>query len=557
MPCQIKQIGIHSRHTLSSSLSPTYCPTSVLTAQSAHDNMAVQMLRFSHHRVDPIRADLRGRAPRPAMSLPRSGETDGQQTMDVVPCVINGRAVPTSSSFEVLNPSTGKLLAMVARGGSAEIDEAVDAARAASRGWRRLSARDRAAHLHGVARILTEHAEELAALESQDTGKPLSQARADAAAAVRYFEFYANALETFFGDELPSLVDVVAFTDNVAFGVTAHIVPWNYPMQIACRTVAPAIAMGNCAVVKPAEDAPLTVVRIAQLATEAGLPAGILNVVPGFGVEAGAALAANPNIDHLSFTGSVAVGSAVAKAAAESVVPVLLELGGKSPNIVLPDADIKTALPTIAKSMLQNAGQTCSAGSRLLVHETVHDDVVDGLVRILQETRIGPGPADPDLGPLISARQLDHVIEMVADAASSSELRLGTPERSSAGYNGGYYFAPVVFDNVDPKSPIAQDEVFGPVVAVSTFRGLDEAVEIANGTDYGLIAAVWTTNVNSALRLSADIHAGQVYVNTYGAGGGVELPFGGFKKSGYGREKGYEALRAYCQTKTTIIKVAR
>jgi aldehyde dehydrogenase (NAD+)/betaine-aldehyde dehydrogenase len=439
----------------------------------------------------------------------------------------------------------------------AEIDEAVAAARNASDGWRRTSARDRALHLRRVGQKLAEHADELALLESQDTGKPLSQARADGEVAVRYFEYYSNALETFYGEELPSLLDVVAFTRNVPFGVTGHIIPWNYPMQIACRTIAPAIAVGNCAVVKPAEEAPLTVVRLAQLAADAGLPDGVLNVVPGLGTEAGAALAAHRHIDHLSFTGSVPVGSIVAKAAAENVVPVALELGGKSPNIVLADADLNSALPMIARSMLQNAGQTCSAGSRLLVHEAVHAEVVEGLVQLLRGIRIGAGPTDPDLGPLISARQLNRVIEMVEQARHSSTLRLGAAEPFTTQDGGGYYFGPTVFDHVDPQSPIAQDEVFGPVVAVTPFSDLDEAADLANGTDYALIAAVWTTNVNSALRLAEDIQAGQVYVNTYGAGGGVELPFGGFKKSGYGREKGLEALRAFCQTKTTVIKVAR
>jgi aldehyde dehydrogenase (NAD+) len=479
--------------------------------------------------------------------------------MGVVPCIINGRAVATAASFEVHDPSTGEHLADVSQGGPAEIDQAVAAARAASQPWRRTSARERADHLRRIGRILTDHAEELSSLESRDTGKPLTQARADGQVAARYFEFYANAVETFYGDQLPSLTDIVAFTDNVPFGVTGHIIPWNYPMQIACRTIAPALAVGNCAVVKPAEEAPLSVVRIGELASEAGLPAGVLNIVPGLGTEAGAALASHRGIDHLSFTGSVPVGSIVAKAAADNVVPVALELGGKSPNIVLPDADFDQALPIIARSILQNAGQTCSAGSRLLVHEAVHADLVDGLVELLRGIRIGPGATDPDLGPLISARQLDRVINVVGVASETTELRLGSPDRLkiSGRGSGGYYFGPTVFDNVDPASPIAQEEVFGPVVAVSTFADLSEAVGIANGTEYALIAAIWTSNVNTALRLADEVQAGQVYVNTYGAGGGVELPFGGFKRSGYGREKGYEALRAFCQTKTTVIRVAR
>jgi aldehyde dehydrogenase (NAD+) len=474
--------------------------------------------------------------------------------MEQLPCLIDGKDVVTADSFEVVDPSTAGLLAIVSRGGPGEIDLAVTAARRASPGWARASARERASFLRRVGELVARDREELALLESQDTGKPLSQARGDADVAARYFEYYANALETFHGESLPSTRDVVAFTRHVPFGVTGHIIPWNYPMQIACRTVVPSLAVGNCSVVKPAEEAPLTVLRIARLAIEAGLPAGVLNVVPGLGPEAGAALASHPGIDHLSFTGSVPIGAEVARAAAGNVVPVALELGGKSPNVVLPDADLDAALPVIAKSLLQNAGQTCSAGSRLLVHESIRSQVVDGLVGILEGVRIGAGPTDPDLGPLISARQLERVTGMVRQAAGESTIRLGGSERyRDAG--DGFFFAPVVVDGVDPASTIAQEEVFGPVVAVSTFRDLDEAARIANGTEYGLIAAVWTGDVNAAHHLAEEIHAGQVYVNNYGAGGGVEFPFGGFKKSGYGREKGFEALRAFCQTKTVVLKV--
>lgn len=451
--------------------------------------------------------------------------------MDDATCIIDGREVEAPAAFEVLDPSTGTVLARVARGGAEPVDAAVRAARAASPGWSRTSPAERGAALRRLGELIARDREELALLESQDTGKPLTQARADADVAARYFSFYAGAIETFTGDTLPTGPDLVAFTRPVPFGVTGHIMPWNYPMQIACRTLAP------------------------SLAVEAGLPAGVLNVVPGLGEEAGAALARHPGIDHLPFTGSVQVGVSVTKAAADNVVPVARELGGKSPNVVLPDADIALALPVIATSILQSAGQTCSAGSRLLVHEAVHAEVVDELARVLGGIRIGPGPADPDLGPLISARQLDRVEQMVGQAARTSNLRLGSAERHTGAGEGGFYFGPVIADDVAPGDAIAQDEVFGPVVAVTAFADLDEAVRLANGTDYGLIAAVWTSDLGTAHRLTDEIHAGQVYVNTYGAGGGVEFPFGGFKKSGYGREKGAEALRAFCQTKTVVLKV--
>jgi aldehyde dehydrogenase (NAD+) len=471
------------------------------------------------------------------------------------PCVIDGKFVDTDETLDVLDPSTRQLLDRTARGSAEHVDAAVAAARAAAPGWRRTPVRERSAILRRIALALRRDREEFALLESRDTGKPLTQARADADVAARYFEYYANTLEAFFGHSYPADGDFRAFTRHEPFGVTGHIIPWNYPLQIGCRTVAPAIAVGNCSVVKPAEDAPLSVIKLAQLALEAGLPAGVLNVVPGLGSEAGAALAAHTGIDHLSFTGSVPVGSLVAKAAADNVIPVALELGGKSPNIVFADADLDRAMPVIVKSVIQNAGQTCSAGSRLLVHEDVRDQVIARITEMFGGLSIGAGPDDPDLGPLISAKQLARVTDMVGRAASDAAQhggpgRIGTPE-------DGFYFPPTLFADVDPAAEIARDEVFGPVVAATTFSTLEQAIELANGTEYGLISAVWTRDLDIAHVMAEEIQAGQVYVNTYGAGGGVEYAFGGVKKSGYGREKGFEALAAFSQTKTVVLKVNR
>jgi aldehyde dehydrogenase (NAD+) len=472
------------------------------------------------------------------------------------PAVIGGALVATTESLDVLDPATGELLERTARGGHEEVDAAVAAARTASAAWRRMPATERSAALLRLSATIRDEHEALAVLESSDTGKPVTQARADVTVAARYFEYYAHCLEAFYGSSLPPNGEFVSYTRPTPFGVTGHIIPWNYPLQIACRTIAPAIAVGNCAVVKPAEDAPLSVLRLARLALDAGLPAGVLNVVPGLGTEAGAALAAHPGIDHLSFTGSVDVGSMVARAAAGNVIPTALELGGKSPNIVFPDADLDAAIPIIARSVLQNAGQTCSAGSRLLVHSDVHGEVVRRLAQVLRGTRIGRGLDDPDLGPLISAKQHARVTAMVGRAASAGAAvvvgadDIPVPDR-------GFFYSPTLIDGVDPASEIARDEVFGPVVACSLFDSVDDAIRIANGTDYGLIAAVWTKSLDVAHVLSEEILAGQVYVNTYGAGGGVEYPFGGFKKSGYGREKGYEALNAFCQTKTVVLKLSR
>jgi aldehyde dehydrogenase (NAD+)/betaine-aldehyde dehydrogenase len=476
--------------------------------------------------------------------------------MERVLALIGGKEVATERTFPSYDPSTGEPLAEIARCDAAEVDRAVKAAREAlDDGWSRVATAERGRILKHVSELIERDADELALLESRDTGKPLKQAKADVAVAARYFEFYGGTIDAFYGETIPVSDQIFAYTINEPLGVTAHIVPWNYPIQISARTIAPALATGNCCVLKPAEEASLTAARLGALCHEAGLPPGALNVVPGVGEEAGAALSAHPGIDHLSFTGSVEVGSLVAKAAAENVVPVTLELGGKSPNIVLADASLDDALPVIVNSILQNAGQTCSAGSRLLVDERVHDPVIEDLTERFGSVTIGPGPEDPDLGPLISKQQLERVRSNVELGTHEAKLVTGGASPREERLEGGYYFSPTLFDDVPPEARIAREEVFGPVLAVTTFHDVDDAIRIANDTDYGLVAAVWTRDVGVAHRLARGVRAGQVYVNTYGAGGGVELPFGGFRKSGYGREKGFEALRTYSAVKTVTMKL--
>jgi aldehyde dehydrogenase (NAD+)/betaine-aldehyde dehydrogenase len=472
------------------------------------------------------------------------------------PVLIAGEEIQGQQTFRDLDPSTGRELAEVGLGGRAEIDAAVAAAREAhERTWRRAKPAERARILRRIAELILRDREMLADLESRDTGKPLRQARADADVAARYFEFYASAVETLYGESIPIAADLFVYTLREPFGVTAHIIPWNYPLQIGARTVAPALAAGNCCVLKPAEEAPLTAIQLGRLALEAGLPPGALNVVPGFGEDAGAALAAHPAIDHLSFTGSVEVGKLVSKAAADHVTPVTLELGGKSPNVVFADTDLDAALPVVVNSIIQNAGQTCSAGSRLLVEASVHDRVVSDLVDRFQNITLGPGPSDPDMGPLISATQLQRVAGFVDLGKTEARVVTGGERPSGGGLANGYFFMPTVFDNVPPTAVIAQQEIFGPVVAVTPFGDIAEAVQLANGTDFGLVAAVWTRDVTKAHVMARELRAGQVFVNTYGASGGPEMPFGGVKRSGHGREKGLAGLLEFTQIKTVAMKL--
>ena len=466
-------------------------------------------------------------------------------------CLIGGRwqAALGGDRLELLNPSDGTTLASIARGTAEDIDAAVAAAEAARQGdWGRMTAAERGRVLSRIGHTVLEHIDLLARLEALDVGKPLTQARNDVFALARYMEFYGGAADKVHGETIPYLDGYTVYTLREPHGVTGHIVPWNYPMQIIGRSVGAALAMGNACVLKPAEEACLTAIAFAEIARQAGLPDGALNVVPGLGEEAGAALAAHPGVHHLSFTGSVGVGRVIQTVAARNIVPVTLELGGKSPQVVFEDADIDAALPFLVNAGIQNAGQTCSASSRILVHESRLQEVTSLMASRYAELVAGPALDDLDVGPLVSRRQKEIVecfIEKGRDLTIAARGRIADDAPAS-----GAYVAPTLFSDVAPDHVLAKDEVFGPVQVITRFSDEDEAVAIANGTGYGLVASCWSRDGALQMRMAKRLRAGQVFLNNYGAGGGVELPFGGVGLSGHGREKGFEALYGFSVLKT-------
>jgi len=470
---------------------------------------------------------------------------------------IANRFVPASDgrTLPMIDPSDGAPFAAIARGNAADVDVAVKAARQA-RGdaWGRLAPAERGRRLAALSRAIGDHADALALIEARDCGKPLAQARADVTACARYFEFYAGAPDKLHGTTIPYAEGYAVLTWREAHGVTGHVIPWNYPLQIFGRSVGAALAAGNACVVKPAEDACLSLLRVAELAAASGLPEGALNVVTGLGAEAGVALVAHPAIAHVSFTGSPATGAEVAAAAARRHCPVTLELGGKSPQIVFADADLDAAVPAIVNAIVQNAGQTCSAGSRLLVERAIYEPLLERLADRFHGLVAAPALADRDCGPLIRASQLARVRGFLDDAKRSGLAIVASGRIADDAPANGYYVAPTLLRDVPREHRLACDEVFGPVLAAMAFDDEAHAVALANATDYGLVAGVWTRDGGRQLRMARAVQSGQVFVNNYGAGGGVELPFGGVKHSGHGREKGFEALYAFTTVKTVVLR---
>ncbi|WP_066936198.1 aldehyde dehydrogenase family protein [Microtetraspora fusca] len=479
--------------------------------------------------------------------------------------LIDGEWAPARDKGElpVTDPATGQTIQAVARAGRADVDDAVAAARRAFPGWAATSPSERGALLRRWAELIGRHVEELAAHEARDVGKPLSGGRMNVYIAQGIVDYFAGAADKLTGVTLPTRSPgYLGYTVQEPYGVCAVVIPWNVPSVLTAANVAPALAAGNTVVLKPSEVAPLAPLALAELARRAGFPPGVLNVLTGEGAEAGAALTSHPGVNHISFVGSTATGRAIMRAAAENLVPVKLELGGKSPNVLFADADMDVAIPAIVGSITENAGQNCYAGSRLLVEASVKDEVVERIAAAMRAVRLGPWDAELDMGPLISEAQYRRVLGFLEEAPREGARLVtgGGPAREWAGERAGgrpdgWFVEPTVFDDVDPGSRLYREEVFGPVLAVQAFSGTAQAVEMMNDTDFGLLACVWTNDVSRALRLAGEVRSGQVSVNQFADAGVIGFPFNMQKDSGFSRGGGHGAMREYTQEKGVAIRL--
>ena len=460
-----------------------------------------------------------------------------------------GSVVPASNEYRAgTDPATGGDGAEVALGNIDDVKAAVASAENAVRAWRRFPSAKRGRLLGDLARLMREKNRELAEMEIEDTGKPLAVALSEVENSAAYFEFYAGLVNLPVGDVLDVDPDQHIYTRREPFGVIGIITPWNVPLNQAARACAPALAAGNVVVVKPAEASSQTTVALAQLASQVGFPDGTFNVVLGKGSEVGTELVRHPSVRKVAFTGSVAVGQIIGRIAADRVIPLTLELGGKSANIVFEDADLQFAATEAVRAFTTNAGQICSAGTRLLVQRSIHDEFVKTVADMVRELRPGK-----EVGPMITRDQYQQVqkyFEIADGEGMQAEVGGGLPEDEAL--RGGFYVNPTVYSNVDNSATLAQEEIFGPVLVAIPFDTEEDAIRIANNSDFGLISAVWTKDISRAFRVSEEIEAGQVFINTWSTGA-VQTPFGGHKYSGYGREKGIEALNHYSHLKCVVV----
>ena len=470
---------------------------------------------------------------------------------------IDGTCIGADRSKQMmsLDPGTGKAFASFAAGGADDIDCAVAAATGGLRVWRQARPGQRCQLLNRVAALIEKQAPLLAVVEAIDSGKTLAEAEAEVTSAARLFEYYAGAADKLEGRSIPLGPNHSAWTVREPVGITAHIIPWNYPTSTFARSVAPALASGCSVIVKPASTTPFTALLLAALMGEAGLPPGVINVVTGRGSDAGAALASHPGVAHISFTGSTSTGMDVMRAAASNAVPLTLELGGKSPIVALADCNLEAAAAGALSAIFCNAGQVCSAGSRLVVQRAIHDALVSRIVEGARVLSLGHGLRNPQMGainnPSLLARIENHVTQARARGAS---ILCGGRATHDPETGLGWFFEPTVVDAPDSKDPLVQQEIFGPVLTVQVADDEDEALALANDTEFGLMAGIYTRDISRALRLARDLDSGQVTINEYWAGG-VEVPFGGNRRSGFGRAKGLEGLDAYTHTKSVIVRI--
>jgi aldehyde dehydrogenase (NAD+) len=482
------------------------------------------------------------------------------QITDDVPLklYINGewRDAAAGDTLITFDPATGQPLAEVPAADERDVDAAVAAAKSALDGpWRRASPAERGRILQRAAAIIRRDAQQLAFVESLDSGKPLREAKGDVETAARSFEYYAGVADKLRGDTIPLGLDFLSLTLHEPVGVTAHVIPWSFPLLTTVRGVAPALAAGNAAVVKPAEETPLSALFLAKILAEAGLPSGVYNALSGTGEDSGASLVRHPDIAHVTFTGSVETGKRMMKAAAEHVASVTLELSAKSPMVVLADADLNCAVRGTIQAIFTHAGQVCSAGSRLIVERPVADAMLQRMTLATRALTAGRGIDDPNIGPLISPQQLSRVATYVTGARHRGvNIVTGGHPIEIEGLEGGWFYEPTLLVGPDPQDPLEQEEIFGPLLTIQIADSAEEALRLANGTAFGLVAGVYTRDLSKALQLARDIDAGQIFINHY-FDGGVETPFGGTKSSGFGREKGLEALRSYLRVKTVTARI--